>query len=420
MNETARYSRFYDREVLANPFPVMAEMRREEPVAKTIDPTGRVIYVVTKLALIEHVARSQDDYSNDFGHLFMVGNQHPEVAEILAQEPLRATLLLATDDPDHKRYRSLVNIVFASGRVSRLAPVIEALADELIDAFVERGTCDFVSEFAVLLPTYIIADILGLPRHQYDKVKQWSDAVITLVGRTGSKSDEIRAAREIVEFRRYMRDAVAARRVEPQDDLISNLVSVRLDGVQPFNDVEATALAFEIAVAGNETTRNTLMSGLVQLLRHPEQMRALIEDPTLIDNAVEEILRYETPASSMWRIARRDLVLENVAIPAGATLLLCYDGGNRDPERFDDPDRFDIRRRNARMHITFGAPSVHRCLGQMLARKELAIAFPRLLSRLRNLRIDVGSETAYLPSLMFHCIGKLNLAFEPGPRVLSR
>jgi cytochrome P450 len=406
--------------VLANPFPVMAEMRREQPVAKTIDPTGRVIYVVSKLALIEQVATSLYDFSNDFGHLFMAGNQHPEVAEILAQEPLRATLLLATDDPDHKRYRSLVNIVFASGRVSRLAPVIEALADELIDGFVERGKCDFVSEFAVLFPAYIIADILGLPRDQYDKVQQWSDAVITIVGRTGAKSDEIRAAREIVEFRRYMREAVAARRIEPKDDLISNLVSVRLDGVQPFNDIEATALAFEIAVAGNETTRNTLMSGLVQLLRHPDQMRSLIEDPTLIDNAVEEILRYETPASSMWRIARRDLVLEGVAIPAGATVLLRYDGGNRDPERFEDPDRFDIRRRNARMHITFGAPSVHRCLGQMLARKELAIAFARLLSRLRNLRVDAASETAYLPSLMFHCIGKLNLAFDPGQRMPRR
>lgn len=420
MNESTRYSRFYDRDVLATPFPMMAEMRREAPVAKTVDPTSRVIYVVTKLSLIEHVATSLDDYSNDFQHLFMAGNQHPEVAEILAEEPLRATLLLATDDPAHKRYRSLVNIVFASGRVSRLTPVIEALADELIDAFVERGKCDFVNEFAVLLPTYIIADILGLPRAQYGKVKEWSDAVITLVGRNGTKSDEIRAAREIVEFRRYMRESVAARRIEPRDDLISNLISARLDGVQPFNDIEATALAFEIAVAGNETTRNTLMSGLVQLLRHPDQLQSLMDDPTLIDNAVEEILRFETPASSMWRIARRDLVLGGVAIPAGATLLLRYDAGNRDPARFEDPDRFDIRRRNARMHIAFGAPSVHRCLGQMLARKELAVALPRLLARLRNLRIDEGSETDYLPSLMFHCIGRLNLAFQPSPRTLQK
>ena len=410
-------SRFFDLDVLAEPFEWMAEMRRDMPVARTIDPAGREIFVVTRLATIEQIARRTEDFSNDFVHLFAAGNMHPEVAEILARETMRINLLLTTDDPEHKRYRALVNAVFATGRVSHLAPVIEALVDELIDGFVERGRCDFVNEFAVLLPTYIIADILGLPRDKYDKVKQWSDAVITIVGRVGTKAQEIAAAGLMLEFRRYLRETVEARRIEPRDDLISNLVAVRLGGVAPLTDEEAGALAHEISVAGNETTRNTLMSGLVQLIRHPDQMQALIDDPSLVDNAVEEILRHETPANSMWRIARRDLVLEGVAIPAGATLLLRYDGGNRDPDRFADPDRFDIRRRNARTHVAFGAPSVHRCLGQMLARKELTIAFPRLLERLKDLRIAEGSDTRYQPSLMFHTIGSLNLAFAPGPRV---
>jgi cytochrome P450 len=417
VNRHASASRFFDLDVLAEPFEWMAEMRRDMPVARTVDPTGREIFVVTKLSTIEQVARRTEDFSNDFVHLFAAGNMHPEVAEILAKETMPINLLLVSDDPAHKRYRALVNAVFATGRIAHLTSVIESLVDELIDGFIERGRCDFVNEFAVLLPTYIIADILGLPRDKYDKVKQWSDAVITIVGRVGSKAEEIAAAELMLDFRRYLRETVEARRAEPRDDLISNLVSVRVDGVQPLNDEEAGALAHEVSVAGNETTRNTLMSGLVQLLRHPDQLEALIDDPSLVDNAVEEILRYETPANSMWRIARHDVVLEGTPIPAGATLLLRYDGGNRDPDRFEEPDRFDIRRKNARTHVAFGAPSVHRCLGQMLARKELMIAFPRLLSRLKGLRIAEGSDTRYQPSLMFHTIGSLHLEFEPGPRI---
>jgi cytochrome P450 len=411
---------FYDRATLADPYPLMAQMRAQEPVALTIDPAGREIYVVTDIRLIEQTARRTEDFSNRFGHLLLAGGgADPEVASILASEPLEATLLLTSDDPAHKRYRALVNAVFASGRVSHMEETIGALVDELIDDFVEAGEVDFVDRFAVLLPTYIIADILGLPRDKYDKVKQWSDAVITVVGRMGTREQEVEAARQMVEFRRYIKDTVAARRLEPRDDLISNLVTVRLDGVPPLDDDEAAALAFECSVAGNETTRNTLMSGMVQLLRHPDQMQALVDDPSLIDNAVEEILRYETPASSMWRIARHDTELGGVPIPAGATLLLRYDAGNRDPQRFADPESFDIRRKNARTHISFGAPSMHRCLGQMLARKELTMAFPRLLERLRNIRIAPGSQTDYLPSLLFHCIGGLSLQFDPGARLAS-
>lgn len=409
--------RFYDHDNLADPFAMMAEMRASTPVARTIDPAGREIFVVTDLALIEQVAKRTDDFSNAFGHLLMAGNMHSEVVEILMREPLEATLLLTTDDPEHNRYRALVNAAFATGRIAHLTPVIETLVDQLIDSFIERGTCDFVDEFAVLLPTYVIADILGLPRGMYDKVKIWSDAIIGIVGRTGDKASEIEAAKLIVEQRRYLRATVEARRSAPGDDLLSGLVGAHLDGVAPLTDAEATALAVETSVAGNETTRNTLMSGLVQLIRHPDQLQALIDDPGLMANAVEEILRYETPASSMWRIAHRDAELGGVAIPAGATLLLRYDGGNRDPQRFEQPNNFDIRRRNARAHIAFGAPSVHRCLGQMLARKELVIGFNRLLKRLKNLRIVEGSRTDYQPSLMFHTIGSLQLTFDPAQRL---
>lgn len=408
---------FYDAETLRDPYPLMAKMRREEPVKRTTDPNGNDIFIVTQAKAVADCARRMDDFTNQFGHLLLAGNAYPEVAAIMDSEPLPSGLLLSSDDPDHKRLRALVNAAFATGRVADMAPDIEVLCDELIDGFIERGRCNFVDEFAVLLPTYIIADILGMPREHFKRVKEWSDAVITVVGRMGTKEDEIEAAKLIAQTRRYLKDLVADRRAAPRDDLISNLIHIDIEGVVPLTDIEVAALAFETSVAGNETTRNTLMSGLVQLFRHPEQLQALIDNPSLTANAVEEILRFETPATSMWRIARHDTELAGTKIPAGAVLLLRYDAASRDPEIFEAPESFDITRKNANRHFAFGAPSPHRCLGQMLARKELAIAFPKLLSRLKNLRIAQSSQTDYLPSLLFHTIGSLDLEFDPGRKV---
>jgi cytochrome P450 len=408
---------FYEAQTLRDPYPLMAQMRERDPVMRTIDPNGNVIFIVTGAAATSECARRMEDFSSQFGHLLLQGNEHPEVAEIMDSEPLPSSLLLTSDDPDHKRLRSQVNAAFATGRVANMAPDIEVLADELIDGFVERGNCNFVDEFAVLLPTYIIADILGMPREHFQRVKEWSDAVITIVGRMGTKEQEIEAAKLIAKTRRYIKDLV---RAEPRDDLISNLIHVNVEGLVPLTDTEVAALAFETSVAGNETTRNTLMSGMVQLLRHPDQLQALIDNPSLTANTVEEMLRYETPASSMWRIAKADTELAGTPVPAGSFLLLRYDAASRDPAVFAEPEAFDITRKNANRHFAFGAPSPHRCLGQMLARKELNIALPKLLARLKNIRIAEGSQTDYLPSLLFHTIGNLNLAFDPGPKVGAR
>ena len=173
-----------------------------------------------------------------------------------------------------------------------------------------------------------------------------------------------------------------------------------------------------MTVAGNETTRNTLMSGIVRLLDNPDQLQALKADESLIANAVEELLRYETPASSMWRVATREVELAGVRVPKGAAINLRLDSANRDEKTFADAEKFDIFRKNARDHFSFGAPGVHRCLGQMLARKELCIAFPILLRRLTNLRlVPEKSDTHYWPGLLHRGIGKVHLAFDPGPKV---
>jgi cytochrome P450 len=405
-------------EILSEPHAFLKMLRETQPVAKVTDPAGREIYLVTSYSLIEDASKRPEDFSSRIGHLLMGDGGDPEVASILAQDWIEPGLLLITDDPEHKRYRTLVNAVFSMGRIADMAAIIERIVDDLIDDFIEDGEVDFVNKFAVLLPTYVIADILGLPREKYDVVRHWSDAVIRIVSRMGTREEELQAARDILQFRRFILDTTKARRAAPAEDLISYLVSVRVPGMAPLTDEEVAPLAFEIAVAGNETTRNTLMSGIVRLINHPEQVADIRRDPKLVANAIEELLRYETPASSMWRIAARDTELGGVAIPRGAQLLLRFDAGNRDGDKFEDPDRFDIHRRNARLHQSFGGGVMHRCLGQMLARKEMQIALPKLFHRLQNLAVmEDGSDTKYWPGLLHRGIGAVRLSFSPGAKL---
>ncbi|MET0544743.1 MAG: cytochrome P450 [Caulobacterales bacterium] len=409
---------FHDGALLAEPFEFFAKLRAEAPVTLTQGPNGAEFFMVTSADMIEEATRRNEDFSNKMGHLLFEGQMLPEVVEILAQVTMPPGGILTHDNPQHGRYRVLVNSVFTKGRIANLAPVVERITDEIIDDFIEAGECDFVNQFAVLLPTYIIADILGLPRDKYSQVRQWSDGVIRIVSRMGSKQEEIDAAHMVISFRRFILSMIAERRKDPQDDLISSLINARHEGVEPLRDDEIGPIAMEIAVAGNETTRNTLMSTMARFIKNPSLMEELKNEPDLITNAVEEMLRYETPATAMWRIAAHDPELGGVAIPAGSAVLLRFDAGNRDPQRFENPDVFDMHRKNAKMHMAFGAPGMHRCLGQMLARKELAIAFPKLLDRLKNLRIIAeGSDTHYWPGLLHRGITSLRIGFDPGPRV---
>jgi cytochrome P450 len=421
IDDQAELIDFCHPDLLAEPHDFYAKIRPETPVLKVRGNDGKSFYIVTSYQLISEVTRRVDDFSNQMAHLLFAGGAAPEqVVRVLEQDAFKQQSLLVTDDPAHKRSRALVNAAFAQGRVANLAPTIDRLVDDLIDDFIETGECDFVNQFAVLLPTYVIADILGLERQDYHLVRTWSDAAIGIISRMGTVEQELANAELVLAFRRFILRSIALRRQAPTDDLISTLITARVDGVDPLQDDEIAPITLEIAVAGNETTRNTLMSGIVQLLAHPDQLRTLIDDPSLASNAVEEILRYETPATSMWRIAARDTQLGGVPIEKGAEILLRFDAANRDPQMFENPDTFDLRRKNALRHVAFGAPGIHRCLGQMLARKELEIALPKLLKRLVDLEIIADrSETAYWPGLLHRGVGSLHLRFRPGTRLRS-
>jgi cytochrome P450 len=201
-----------------------------------------------------------------------------------------------------------------------------------------------------------------------------------------TRERELECAREVVEFQHFIKARADERRITPGDDLLSDLVHARVEGERPLDDAELLSVMQQLMVAGNETTTSALAGGLLQLIRNPDQMARAVaaadaNDDRAIINLVEEVLRTESPTSGMWRVVREDTVLGGVAIPAGAMAQLRYAAANRDPARYPDPDRFDMARENARTHLAFGK-GIHMCVGNMLSRKEMALAFGELLRRL--------------------------------------
>jgi cytochrome P450 len=419
--DLANYN-YFDPALLSDPYDFYQRLRAEAPVYKARHPELDFdIYLVTTYPLVQEAAGNPALYSSAFAHVLLGGGAvNPEADRIIASAPCEPSLLLTYDDPVHKRRRLLVSGAFTPRMVAMMADSIAEITDSLVDNFIEKGACDFLREFAIHLPTYVIADILGLPRTYYDRVAEWSDAIILRVGQMATKDQEIAAAHLIVEFRRFILSMISERRENPGNDLLSVVMNAESNGEAPLTDMELLGFAQEVLVAGNETTRNTLVGGIARLLRHPEQLRLLREDPTLTANAVDEILRLETPASAMWRIATADTTLGGVRIPQGGVISLRYDSANRDERQFKNGEDFDIRRPNARTHLSFST-GIHHCMGQNLARKELTLALPKILMRLKNLRlVEEKSDLRYKPNIMIRALRELFLAFDPGPRSKPR
>lgn len=320
--------------------------------------------------------------------------------------------LLTADPPEHRKYRDLVNRAFSQKRMTSWEGNIRAITDDLIDGFIGAGRCELIYDFAVPLPLIVISDALGLPREHLRQFKQWSDGIARFGGLT-TPADEARIAKELAAFGTYVAAMIEERRNNLGDDFISDLIRSQFDGERPLTLPEFVSITMQFLVAGNETTTNTIASGMVLLLRHPEQMAAARADFSLIPNLVEEILRVEAPVQAHFRVASRDTVLDGVAIPEGAGVGVVFGCCNRDEATFPDPETFDITRGNAGRHLAFGQ-GIHYCPGAPLARIETVIAFEQLLGRLRNIRLDeANSDLRHVPSFTHRGLRKVALTFDP-------
>ena len=284
---------------------------------------------------------------------------------------------LLTDEPEHGRYRKLLTGKFTVRRMRLLTERVEQVTAEHLDAMEKAGpSVDLVTAFAKPIPTIMICELLGVPYEDRDSFQVHVDAVVAGV------SDEDQLA-GYVAIQQYIAQLVAAKRANPTDDVLSDLLDTDL------TDEELMGVGFLLLAAGLDTTANMLALGTFALLSNPAQWAALRAEPEIADQAVEELLRYLSVVKTLQRTALEDVELGGQTIKVGTTVILSYNTANRDPERFADPDTLDLQRR-ATGHLAFGH-GIHQCLGQQLARIEMQVAFPALIKRFPTLRLDVAA-----------------------------
>ncbi len=345
----------------------------------------------------------------------------PEPVRAMARRRLEVTrtgMLLYADPPLHNRQRRLVNRAFTPRRVRKLAPAIRTICNDLVDAMDATSDVDLNRQYSVLVPMYVIADALGVPRSESATFKRWSDAFVVGNGNPLMTRDEIIAAlTSINEFYDYFLEQMEDRRKHPRDDILTVIVESRIEGEVPLTEAEQLQALAQFLVAGNETTAKLLSSTVIQLLRDRALEQTVRADTTLIPALVEEVLRLCGPQQGLFRTATRDTELGGVHIPAGSMLFLSYASGNRDDEIFPDPHSLDIHRDLDRPHLAFGHGE-HFCLGASLAREEARIGIEVLLARTERLELvgDVDS-LEYQPTYAMHGVKRLPLrmALRPEP-----
>lgn len=322
-------------------------------------------------------------------------------------------MMIDTDGEEHIRRRQLVYRGFTPRRLQAAVAPLTAICTRIIDDVCERGECDAVTDLAAWLPMHAIADMLDFPEAERAALLQWSDAMLTTL--VGVPDPEILAVGTAAyeNFRAFAVDAIEERRQRPGSDLVSLLVAGEADGDE-VNVENVIHDALLILIGGDETTRHVISGGLYQLLRHPEQKQALIDDPGLIPQAVEEMLRWVSPIKNMARTVVSDTELGGQQLRAGEKLLLLYPSANRDEEVFHDPFRFDISR-HPNNHIAFGLGS-HFCLGNNLARLELRCFFEQLLRRLPDIELIDEVEPAYRAANFVSGYEHMPVRFTPAPR----
>ncbi len=407
----------FEPHVLEDPFAYYQAAIAQRPVMLL---PGTNITLVTSYDLLAEATGRVEAFSNDFSAL-LAGQRSadPDVtAELDKGWPQRNTLLTA-DPPVHTRFRKLVNLAFSMKRVDAIEADIRAIVTRLVDAFPVDANgvarIDFVRDFAVPLPVAVIASQIGIAGASgaidpadVATVKRWSDAFADRLGGMISKERELECAREVVEFQHAMKAQIDARRAAPTEDLLSDLVHARSEGEQPLDDAEILSILQQLMVAGNETTTSTLAGGVLLLIQNPDQEARVRADPGLVPNMVEEMLRLESPTAGLWRVVKQDAELGGVTVPGGSMLMLRFAAANRDPAKFENPDAFDVTRKNARSHLAFGR-GIHMCVGNMLSRKELAVAFDVLLARIARFELAADADLAHVPNMLLRGLKRLDL-----------
>lgn len=330
-----------------------------------------------------------------------------------------APALAARDDPNHKQMRAMFNQAFKPSKIKEIDPEVETLAYQLIDGFVDDGKCDWVKQFCIPLPLFIIGEQMGARREDMWKIKGWTDAFFHRISMMLPEDKHMDMIDREIEAQQYFQPIFERLRDNPDDSLISVLVNTVIeDWGRPLNDNELHAeMMADTFVGGSETTTNALAAGMKLLIENKDVWRQLKSDPAkYMKTFVEEVVRLESPVQSLMRFTHADEELAGETIPAGSVINVRYAAANRDERAFECPEKIDLERPKAGAHMGFGS-GVHHCLGAPLARRELAWGFTAVTDRFEDMWFADGkNDFSYHPHFLLRSLKELHIEFEPKKR----
>jgi len=373
-----------DPEVLANPYPLFRRLRTEDPVHWDV---FLHTWVVTRYVdVLEVLHKFSADRTHTPAKLAAMGlGDMSPIAQLMVKQ------MLFMDPPAHTRLRSLASQAFSPARVAVLRTHIREIVKRLLDDVQDKGQMDIIRDLGEPLPAIVTAEMLGVPTDDRHRLKNWSADFAEMLGNFQHNPEHApRMLRAVEEMTAYFRDQVCIQRDHPREGLVHSLMTAEVDGDR-LTDEEVVATCIVTMVGGLETTTNLIGNGVLTLLRNPEEMKRVREDLTLVPSAVEEMLRYESPSQHTGRLASEDVELGGRLIRKGQAVMAVMAAANRDPERFPDPDRFDVSRPDNR-HLAFGY-AAHFCFGAALARVEGQEVFEAIMRRLYDLELPSGHLT---------------------------
>ena len=377
--------------VRANPYATYERLRRKDPVHYSRLAGGWVLtrYEDAQAVLLDHHRFSNMQGRSDYG---------------------QDASLLDLDPPDHTRLRSLVSKAFTPRTVAEQAARVQQIVDDLLEATGDLERFDLIDVLAFPLPVIVIAEMIGVPTEDLAQFKEWSNAIVLSLEPARSEEQVRRFRRASEELYEYFEGIIAQRREEPKDDLISALLAAEDEG-DKLSHLELLATLELLLVAGNETTRNLIGNGMLALLRNPGELERLRQDPALLDTAIDELLRYDSPVQLDGRYLLEDVEIGGKKLRAGEQVVAAVGAANRDPAAFSNPETLDVGRKE-KSHISFGR-GIHYCLGASLAVLEARIAFATVLKQFSSIRL--AAEPEYRPQVVLRGVEALWVEVERAP-----
>jgi cytochrome P450 len=379
------------------PYDAFRKLRERAPVAWHPYKDGPGFLALTGYDEVVAVSRDSVTWSSETDAVYFDVPGPDDFAD------MRGVMMLTMDPPRHTKLRALVNKGFTPRQVAKLNERIADMARDVVDKVIEKGECDFVKDVAGALPSYVIAELLGIPLE--DGYRLYELTEITNAGLLG----DARVSEAGMQMFAYAAELATSKRAQPGDDIATSLLHAEVDG-QRLTDMEFNFFFILLLNAGGDTTRNLVAGGMRVLMENPEELAKLEADPSLLPTAVEEMLRYVSPVISFVRTATKDTELRGVRVNKGDRAAMFYPSANRDETQFADPDLFDITR-TPNPHMAFGGGGTHFCLGANLGRVEAAAIVPEVLSRMKNL--ELAGPVERMPSTLINGIHSMPVRFTP-------